>query len=194
MCVCDEPTHYSDSHNTNANPNVTLNVTAVMHWSVRQGPHKHRHRQGAHLCIITPSQLCSDGTKRPGKPDVQLLRCFSADLAELQFPGQAAPVSTWVSGALGSSQGQWEGCNPARPPAQPRGDWSVGLTVGVMSFLSANKMPGKCDSCCSLWWMSRWVHSAFNLRSKCGFYSLTLKSLCNVRKVVLAPWRAARFY
>lgn len=71
----------------------------------------------------------------------------AADLAELQFPGRAAPVSTWVSGALGSPEGQWEGCDPTRPPAQPRGDCSVGLTVRVMSYLSANKTFDKCDSC-----------------------------------------------
>lgn len=71
---------------------------------------------------------------------------LTAYLAGLQFPGRAAPLSTWVSGALGSPEGQWEGCDPTRPSAQPRGGWSVGLTVGVMSHRSANKTSDKCDS------------------------------------------------
>ncbi|KAK5601159.1 hypothetical protein CRENBAI_003406 [Crenichthys baileyi] len=36
------------------------------------------------------------------------------------------PVSTWVWGTLGSPEGQWEGCDPRRPPAQSQG---VGVLV-----------------------------------------------------------------
>lgn len=67
----------------------------------------------------------------PGKPNGRLSQCVSvcgtsqshklfclltfhqaAYLAGLQFPGQAAPVSNRVSGALGNPEGQSEGWDP----------------------------------------------------------------------------------
>lgn len=193
------PSHSSGSHNTqHVTPTSHSTSLAVTHTTLSSKVYAlrctHTHKVPT-FGIIAPSQLCLEGTRRPGKPNVNLCQCFSvcgsqmfyqcvfllpvhqaAYLAGLQFPDRAAPLSTWVSGALGSPEGQWEGCDPTRPPAQPRGDWSVGLTVGVMSHFRANKTFEKCDSCCSVWWMSRWVRTSFNLRWKCEISSLSLGS------------------
>lgn len=63
-------------------------------------------------------------------------------LAGLQFPGRAASPATGVSGALGSPEGHWEGCDPAGPPAQLPREGGISVSVsqrGVMSYWSANR-------------------------------------------------------
>lgn len=57
-------------------------------------------------------------------------------LDRLQFPGGVSLLSTGVSGAPGSPQGQWEGRGLVRPPDLSQGDGSVGPTAGLMSCLT----------------------------------------------------------
>lgn len=161
------------------------------HWMLQAAGCTHTHTShGAHLChrcSLPALHGVHPGAREAFPPSacVYQTQCFyqffllltvhhAAYLAGLQFPGRAAPVSARVHGALRSPEGQWEGCGPTRPPALSQGDWSVGLTVGAMSYFRANKTSDKCDSCCSVRWMSRWVHTTFKSRSKCEMYSLSV--------------------
>lgn len=55
---------------------------------------------------------------------------------------ERSSTSAWVSRALGSPEGHWEGCDPTGPPAELPGGRGMGVSLsqrGVMLHRSANK-------------------------------------------------------
>lgn len=147
------------------NPNVTHSVTGchtphcqAKHTCTNAPTHKHPHV--GHLCPLPV--LFLEGSRRPGKPSAHLRHCFSVCGARV-FYQCSFRLCVWTGSSsqaelprcpLGSlelweaQRGSGKVATPHDLQFRPRGDWSVGLTVGVMSYLSANKTFDKCDGCC----------------------------------------------